>query len=137
MTTIKRATLNINRKELAFDLGVSEKTVGDHINGAPKFSLVELVAIWSEHAGNDIIVNKICADQGGFFYREMKQQGNNFKGAAQILKEFGEFMTVMAEGYLDGKVTRGEFDKMKEEWSDCNSVVQGMFLNIEKELIGK
>ena len=136
MNTLKQATQNTNRKQLAYDLGVSEKTVGEHINGHVNMDIINQVAAWSEHAGNDIIVKKICEDQGGFFYREMKLQGNNFKGAAQILKEFSEFMSVMADGYLDGKITREEFNRMKKEWSDCNSLVQGMFLSIEKKLKG-
>lgn len=137
MNTLKQATQNTNRKELAYDLGVSENTVGRHINGEPKFSIIELVEIWSEHAGNDLIINDICSRLDGVFVKEMKLQGNNFKGASQILKEFSEFMCVMSEGYLDGKITREEFARMKKEWQDCNSLVQGMFLSIEKELLGK
>lgn len=134
MNILKAATKNTNRKELAYDLGVSEKTVGEHINGKPKFSIIELVEIWSEHAGNDIIVNEICSRLGGVFVREMKLQDNNFKGASEILKEFSEFMCVMSEGYLDGRIDRFEYSKMRKEWGDCNRLVQGMFMSIEVEL---
>jgi hypothetical protein len=134
MNTLKLATQNTNRKELAHYLGVSEKTVGSHINGNVEMTVINQLKVWCEHGDADMIMRKVCADQGGIFVKEMKLKGNNFKGAAAILKEFSEFMAVMAEGYLDGIVTRAEFNRMKKEWSECAALVQGMFMAIEKEL---
>ncbi len=132
---LKLATEKTNIKYLAEALNITRKQVYKHINEEVDFNVLDKIKIWIDHTDDDVIINHLAEFCGGYFYREIKRAGSkDFRTVAKILKEFSDFIAEVSEAYLDGKVTRVELSRMQKEWAECNSLVIGMFLGIEKEL---
>ena len=135
MNILKEATKNTNRKELAHYLGKSEKTIGEHINGNVEMTVINQLKVWCEYGDADMIMRKVCADQGGIFVKLIERASyDDIKIVPVIIKEFSDFMSETAQSYADGEVTAREYKRLKKEWNDCHSAVLGMFAGIEKDL---
>jgi len=131
--SLKDSTVN-NVKELAFDLGITKKQVYNHLKGAVKATALRDISIWMDHTEGDELIDKLCATQDGYFYREIKNEAGDFKVVATIIKEFGEFVTAIADGQSDGVITRSELNRIKKEFGELNVIALGMILGIEREL---
>lgn len=132
-TILKRATADANIKDLAFDLGRTTKSVGDHINGSVKMSILDKIEVWLNYDNADVIIKHLCEKEGGFFVKDIiRLNGDDFTIIPKLLKEFSEYLNTLSESLLDGKVTKAELTELRKEWQDVNSIVQGLFIAFER-----
>ena len=76
-----------------------------------------------------MIVNALAATVGGVVVLlpdSDAMDGDTFAALAQTAREFGEFITSVAEAAADGKVTANELKRVDKELGDMISRAQGM-----------
>ena len=119
---------------IAKKVGLSQETLykwgqGNLINP------VERVADLQAATNSDDIVNYLCAERDGVFYKFLNvEECKDYSIIPKMAIEFGEFMKEIGEAHQDGKVTREEFQRIKEKTSNLLGVILGFIDRTEKEL---
>jgi hypothetical protein len=122
-----------HKKEIAYELGCHTNTIDREMNGGVKWNFIEkALAFMDCSEGNDII-NYLAASQGGFFVPDTSRINlDDFKVIPRLLKEFSEFTAEMSSSLVDECISESELESMRKEWADCNAVVQGFFMSVER-----
>lgn len=122
-------------KQVAHDSGIQPGTLYKWISGENKNCLDDTEALINNSPNGEEIIKHLCNKSGGYFVKELQVEGHkDFQIIPDTLREFSELMQAIADGLIDGKITRYEHDRIKNELHDVNSLLMGWLNSCEKEI---
>lgn len=132
---IKKAVGQGNTKRVAADMGISNETLYKYQDGSLA-NPVQRVEELTRLTGSNTMVKYLCGKAGGYFIEGIKADDmGDFAVIPNVAKEFGEMLTALSDGLLDGKVTYNELEDIKSEFADVVSVMHNFFNTVENGLL--
>lgn len=88
-----------------------------------------------KHSKNNIILDYICAENGGIFVKNVEAQDSTktiFQDTSTIFSEASDILRVLSDAGSDGKITQEEGEKIRKEVDEFNKVIFGLLSAVEK-----
>tara|TARA_R100000808_G_scaffold4637_1_gene14871 strand:+ start:49 stop:465 length:417 start_codon:yes stop_codon:yes gene_type:complete len=124
---VVKQAIGKDTKEISKELKVSLETVYKWSDGSLRDPLQRVVKLYQKT--NDInLIKYICSEAGGYFVKCYdSDQCKDINLLPALAKEFGEMITELGKSLADGVITDEERFKIKKEWSDLVSLMEGLF----------
>lgn len=133
---MKEATAVVGVKAIAFALKMAPSTLYNSMNNEDSPDIAQRFVDLNTLCGNDLLIKWACSELGGTFVpnlqlTESALQREATDVVASALKEFAEIVTVIGEVIADNKITADEPAKVRKEWEDLKSVMEGFVVGLE------
>ena len=122
---LNEATKGVNKKELASELGFSDPSyLYRQLNGKER-NVLEQIQPWIEAENGDIIIQWLCKENGGFFYKEQEYEGiQDFSIINKVLDGFSDYFKTFSHSLADGEVDIKEGEACREKFNKLKSIIE-------------
>lgn len=88
-----------------------------------------------KHSGNNIILDFICAENGGVFVKNVEADDSKktlHQDQSSIICEVADVIKVLTDSCADGEISPKEIDKMTREFDELAQAFYGFIQSAEK-----
>lgn len=128
-----KRSLSVNAKYLSAELNITERTVHKWLSGEQR-NPIDRLQIIMDNCESTGVLDYLCHRFGGYFIKHNIDEENSPAVCAEACREFGELISVIGDSLKDGNIDLSEFYKIKKEWNDLQSIIEGFLKDSSNKL---